>query len=176
IITVLNENILSKESTVLADKEVILGCQSTQMQHSLRIIQVIDSSNGEIFNIVTNRFDLTAEEIAQIYRLRWRIETFFKWIKQHLKIKKFFGTSFNAVLIQVYCALILFCLLKLMHMLVGTKYDFLKTVRLIAGGLWNSLSQLQQDLAPKRPPPECGRKRFNWKQEFEAVLQLYKVD
>ena len=109
------------------------------MQHSVRIIQVIDSSNGDIFNIVTNRFDLTAEEIAQIYRLRWTIEIFFKWIKQHLKIKKFFGTSFNAVLNQVYSALILFCLLKLMHILVGIKYDFLKIARLIAGGLWNSL-------------------------------------
>lgn len=176
IITVLNENTVPKGSTILADKEVFLGYQSTKMQHSLRIIQVIDSSNGEPFNIVTNRFDLSAEEIADIYRLRWTIETFFKWIKQHLKIKKFFGTSFNAILIQIYSALVLFCLLKLMHMLVGTKNDFLKTVRLIAGGLWNSFSQLQQDLAPKKPPPECGRKRFNWKQEYKAVLQLYKVD
>ncbi len=176
IITVLNENIIPKGGTILADKEVSLGYQSTKMQHSLRIIQIIDSSNGEPFNIVTNRFDLSAEEIADIYRLRWTIETFFKWIKQHLKIKKFFGTSFNAVLIQIYSALILFCLLKLMHMLVGTKYDFLKTVRLIAGGLWNSLSQLQEDLAPKKPPTSSRQKRLNWKQEFEAVRQLYKLD
>ncbi|HOV27770.1 MAG TPA: IS4 family transposase [Pseudobacteroides sp.] len=69
IINILNENFIPKGSTVLSDKEVILGCQSTQMQHSVRIIQVVDSSNGELFHIVTNRFDLTAEEIAQIYRL-----------------------------------------------------------------------------------------------------------
>ncbi|MHB1395119.1 MAG: IS4 family transposase [Clostridia bacterium] len=127
----LKKNAIAKGSTVLSDKEVILGCISTRMQHSVRIIQVIDSSNGELFHIVTNRFDLTAEEIAQIYRLRWTIEVFFKWIKQHLKIKKFFGTSFNAVLNQIYSALILFCLLKLMHILVGTKHNFLKIVRLI---------------------------------------------
>jgi hypothetical protein len=176
IIRVLNENAVSKGSNVLSDKEVILGCQSTQMQHSVRIIQVIDSSSGELFNIVTNRFDLTAEEIAQIYRLRWTIETFFKWIKQHLKIKKFFGTSFNAVLNQVYSALILFCLLKLMHILVGIKYNFLKTVRLIAGGLWNTLIQLRQDLGPQKPTPVNRQKRLNWKEEFELVLRLYKVD
>lgn len=176
IITVLNENFIPKGSAVIADKEVILGCQSTRMQHSLRIVQLIDSSSGELFSIVTNRFDLSAEDIAQIYRLRWSIETFFKWIKQHLKIKKLFGTSFNAVLIQIYSALILFCLLKLMHMLVGVKYDFLKTVRLIAGGLWNSVLQLHLDLKPQKPPPTYRHKRFNWKKEFETVLLWYSVN
>jgi len=175
IIKVLNENAVTKGSTVLLDKEVILGCQSTQMQHTVRIIQVIDSSSGELFYIVTNRFDLTAEEIAQIYRLRWTIETFFKWIKQHLKIKKFFGTSFNAVLNQIYSALILFCLLKLMHILVGTQHNFLKMVRLITNGLWNTVSQLQEDLAPKRPPPVLKQKRFNWEREYDTVLRWYKV-
>lgn len=61
IIQVLNENAVAKGSTVLSDREVILGCISTKMQHTVRIIQVIDSSNGELFHIVTNRFDLTAE-------------------------------------------------------------------------------------------------------------------
>lgn len=141
----------------------------------MRIIQVIDSSNGELFYIVTNYFDLTAEEIAQIYRLRWNIETFFKWIKQHLKIKKLFGTSFNAVLNQIYSALILFCLLKLMRILVGTQHDFLKMVRFIASGPWNTVSLLQEDLAPKRSPPVLKRKRFNWEREYDIVLRWYKV-
>lgn len=175
IIKVLNENAIAKGSTVLSDKEVVLGCINTQMQHSVRIIQAIDSSNGELFHIVTNRFDLTAEEIAQIYRLRWTIEIFFKWIKQHLKIKKFFGTSFNAVLNQIYSALILFCLLKLIHILVGTKQDFLKMVRLITNGLWNPISQLHEDLAPKKPPSHQRQKRFKWKQEYETVLRWYKI-
>jgi IS4 transposase len=90
----MNQKLISQGSNVLADKEVILGRKGSQMQHSVRIIQVIDSSNHELFNIVTNRFDLAAEDIAEIYRLRWTIETFFKWIKQHLRVKKFFGTSF----------------------------------------------------------------------------------
>ena len=145
------------------------------MQHSLRIVQVVDSSNGEQFYIVTNRFDLAAEEIAQIYRLRWTIETFFKWIKQHLTIKKFFGTSFNAVLNQIYSALILFCLLKLTHILVGSKYDFLKMVRLITNGLWNTVSELLYDLSPKRPPLIRQQPRFNAEKEYKAVLLLYGI-
>ena len=64
-----NESAVLKGESVLSDKEVILGGQSTQMQHPIRAIQVIDSSNGELFYIITNRFDLTAEEIAQICRL-----------------------------------------------------------------------------------------------------------
>ena len=176
IIRVFNENAVAKGSPVLSDKEVFLGGINTKMQHSVRIIQVIDSSNGERSYIVTNRFDLTAEEIAQIYRLRWRIEIFFKWIKQHLKIKNFFGTSFNAVLNQIYSALILFCLLKLMHILVGIKYDFLEMVRLIINGLWNTFLQLKEDLGSKRPPPIRRQKRFNWKREYETVLRWYKID
>jgi len=58
---------------------------------------------------------------------------------------------------------------------VGTKHNFLKTVRLIAKGPWNTLLQLQEDLSPKRPPPRVKQKRFNWKQEFETVLRKYKV-
>jgi IS4 transposase len=146
------------------------------MLHSVRIIQVFDSSNGELFYIFTDRFDLTAEEISQIYRLRWTIETFFKWIKQHLTIKKFFGVSYNAVLNQIYSALILFCLLKLMHILVGSKHNFLKMVRLIASGHWNTVSELKEDLSAKRHPPSQRQKRFNWKKEFEIVLCWYRVN
>jgi len=143
VIEVISENAVFKGSPVLCDKEVILGGFYTKMQHSLRIVEVIDSSTGEPFYIATNRFDLSAEEIAEIYRLRWQIELFFKWIKQHLKIKHFYGTSFNAVLNQIYTALIMFCLLKLMHILVGTNHNFLELVRLIAGGLWNSIAYLK---------------------------------
>lgn len=86
-------NAVSSNSPIISDKEVRLGTFYTKMQHTLRVIETVDSTTGETLYIVTNRFDLTAEEIADIYRLRWQIELFFKWIKQHLKIKKFYGTS-----------------------------------------------------------------------------------
>lgn len=169
VMEVVSESAILEESPVLSDKEVILGGFYTRMQHSLRAVEVIDSSTGEPFFILTNRFDLMAEEIAEIYRLRWQIELFFKWIKQHLKIKKFYGTSYNAVLNQLYAALILFFLLKLMHILVGSKHDFLRLVRLIACGLWNTLDSLKDTLSMVKPPG-LKQKRFNWKREYASLL------
>ena len=59
---------------------------------------------------LTNDFEIPALVVAELYRNRWSIELFFKWLKQHLKIKKFWGTSENAVRIQIYCAIITYCL------------------------------------------------------------------
>jgi len=171
-------NAVKDGSAVLSDNIVILGCPGARMENSVRLVQVVDSSNGEEFYIATNRFDLTAEEISDIYRLRWSIETFFKWIKQHLVIKKFYGTSFNAILIQIYCALILYCLLKLIHFLHCRNFDFLKMVRLIANGLFITLDYLIHCLTPTRPPPSRTRsadKRFDWKREYNAVLYEYDL-
>ena len=63
-----------------------------------------------------------------------------------------------------------------MHVLVGVKYDFLKTVRLIASGLWNTVLQLLQNLEPQKPPYAYRLNQFNWKKEFETVLVGYNVD
>ena len=136
--------------------------------------QVGRSSNGEILNIATNRFDLTAEEIADIYRLRWSIEVFFKWIKQHLKIKKFYGTSFNAILTQIYCALILYCLLIIINILFCNKEKFLEMTRLIAAGLFNTIEYLITCLTPTKT--SAGRqKQYEWEDDFNVVLEAYGV-
>lgn len=60
---------------------------------------------------MTNNFDLPALIVAELYRNRWKVELFFKWLKQHLKIKRFWGTSENAVRIQIYCAIITYCMI-----------------------------------------------------------------
>jgi len=70
---------------------------------------------GRKIELVTNDLDAPAEEIAALYKQRWQIELFFKWIKQNLKIKHFLGTSENAVKIQVYVALIAFLILRAAH-------------------------------------------------------------
>lgn len=173
VMEIVSENQISKDNNVLSDKEVFLGGFYTRMKNSVRIIEVMDASKGEPFFIVTNRFDLSAEEIAKIYRLRWRIELFFKWIKQHLRIKKFFGTSFNAVLNQIYAALILYCVLKLLHIQLGSKHNFLEMVRLIAGGLWNSFLFLKQALKPERS--KNPQERFNWKRTYKSLISQYGV-
>jgi len=79
----------------------------------IRLVKFYDNENGRTFLFLTNNFDLAAEEIALLYKQRWQIELFFKWIKQHLKIKSFWGTTENAVRIQVNIAIITYCLVSI---------------------------------------------------------------
>lgn len=79
----------------------------------LRKIKYFDKEFDRKFIFLTNNFELPAEQIAMLYKNRWQIELFFKWIKQHLKIKSFWGQSENAVRIQIYCAIITYCLVAI---------------------------------------------------------------
>ena len=175
LIEVLSERAVPNGGNVLSDKTVILGGGTAKMTNPLRLIEVVDSSNGEIFHIVTNRFDLSAEDIADIYRLRWSIEVFFKWIKQHLKIKHFYGRTFNAVLIQIYCALILYCLLKIIHVQYCKKFNFLEMVRLIAACPWNTLDYLIQCLTPTRRTTSKRTKYADSLQGYKEILIEYEL-
>lgn len=74
-----------------------------------------DEGNGVVYTYLTNDMDSSALVIANLYKNRWSVELFFKWVKQHLKIKKFWGTSENAVRIQIYCAIITYCLVAIMQ-------------------------------------------------------------
>jgi Domain of unknown function (DUF4372)/Transposase DDE domain len=86
---------------------------SENYPEKLRKIKYYDEQTNKIFIFLTNNFELTALQIALLYKQRWQIELFFKWIKQHLKIKTFWGTSENAVRIQINIAIITFCLISI---------------------------------------------------------------
>lgn len=79
----------------------------------IRRIKYHDNELSRDFVFITNNYDLAATEIAALYKYRWKIELFFKWIKQHLKIKAFWGYSFNAVKTQVYIAIITYVLISI---------------------------------------------------------------
>ena len=81
----------------------------------LRLVKFYDEEQGREFAFLTNAFHLTAAEIANLYKNRWQIELFFKWLKQHLKIKKFWGTTENAVRIQISSAIIAYCLVAIVQ-------------------------------------------------------------
>ena len=81
----------------------------------LRRVVYKDEGNGVVYTYLTNDMDSSALVIANLYKNRWSVELFFKWVKQHLKIKKFWGTSENAVRIQIYCAIITYCLVAIMQ-------------------------------------------------------------
>ena len=80
----------------------------------LRRVKYFDAEKGRTFNFLTNQFTLPALTIAELYRYRWRVEIFFRWIKQHLRIKSFFGTSKNAVKTQIWIAISIYVLVAIM--------------------------------------------------------------
>lgn len=89
----------------------LASSRSNPFKDPLREIAVrIDT--GKVIRLVTNDLDAPASEIAALYKQRWQIELFFKWIKQNLKIRQFLGTSENAVRIQICVALIAYLLLR----------------------------------------------------------------
>jgi IS4 transposase len=73
-----------------------------------------DAKNDTWLVLLTNNFDLPALTVAELYRCRWQVELFFKWIKQHLRIQAFFGTSENAVTTQVWIAIAVYVLVALL--------------------------------------------------------------
>ena len=90
----------------------------------LRRIKYYDQEKDQEFIFLTNNTSLTALEVAILYKKRWEVELFFKWMKQHLRIKSFWGTTLNAVKIQMYCAIIAYCLVAI----VGNKLKVDRTI------------------------------------------------
>ena len=86
---------------------------SKRYPEGLRMVRYWDEEQNREFVFLTNAMSLSALEIANLYRNRWQVELFFKWLKQHLKIKKFWGTTENAVKIQVYAAMTAYCLVAI---------------------------------------------------------------
>jgi Transposase DDE domain. len=81
----------------------------------IRLVRYWDRQQEREFVFITNAMDITALQVAELYRNRWKVELFFKWLKQHLKIKKFWGTTENAVRIQIYSAICTYCLVAIIQ-------------------------------------------------------------
>src|SRR5690625_3803837 len=109
VVRVLETFQLSSASNILSDEMVVVGTAQNRSENVFRRLKLLDSKGNELI-LLTNRFDLDADEIADIYKARWAIELFFKWMKQHLSIKRFYGHSEQAVHNQVYIAMIVYCL------------------------------------------------------------------
>lgn len=106
----------------------------------LRLIRYYDAETNKIFEFLTNNFHLSASTIAQIYKARWQIEAFFKWIKQNLKIKSFLGTSKNAVLTQIWTAMCYYLLLAYIKYQTKYAYSLFYLHRLVRETLLDRLS------------------------------------
>ena len=106
---------VDKTTGLRYDQTIVLtGVQSAKdYPQQLRLIKLFDSETRKYFTFLTNNFDIDAITVAQLYKCRWKIELFFRWIKQHLRIKAFFGTSQNAVKTQVWIAISVYVLVAI---------------------------------------------------------------
>ena len=130
----------SRTSGITSDQTIRLtGTKAEQCPALLRRIGYRDPETGKHYVFLTNAFHLAARTIAAIYKERWKIELFFKWIKQNLKIKSFLGTSRNAVLTQIWVAM---C----MHLLLA----YIKFMSKLGLGLQQILRLLQLNLFERR--------------------------
>ena len=102
---------------ILTDAEIELTVYKSRKDYpeNLRLVRYYDEEQDREFMFLTNAMDLTAQQIADLYKNRWQIELFFKWLKQHLKIKKFWGTTENAVRIQISAAITAYCLVAIVQ-------------------------------------------------------------
>jgi len=123
---------------ILSDERIRL--KNRKYKKELRLIRFYDDNTGEIIEFVTNNFKLAPYTIVLIYKTRWQIEIFFRWIKQNLKIKTFLGTSKNAVLTQVWVAMIYYLLLTYIKYQTKFKSSLLCLHRIVREALMSRLT------------------------------------
>ena len=102
---------------VLSDQLITLSGFYSQQKYPEKIRKVIywDDEQKREFTFLTNATEISALEVANLYKNRWQVELFFKWLKQHLRIKKFWGTNENAVRIQIYSAITAYCMVAIVQ-------------------------------------------------------------
>jgi IS4 transposase len=151
---VVAENAVENGSNILSDRighlpQRMARNRKNPFQDPVREVRV-KIETGKVLRILTNDLDAPASEIADLYKRRWQIELFFRWVKQTLKIKHFFGRSENAVRIQITVALITFLLLRLAHSTQHTVPGLLAFARLVRANLMHRrpLENLLRPLSP----------------------------
>jgi len=105
----------------------------------LRRIRYHDVQTSKTFNFLTNNFAIPAQTVADLYRYRWQVELFFKWIKQHLRIKSFFGTSENAVKSQIWIAIPVYILVAIIKKRLDSKSDFYTILQILSLTLFENI-------------------------------------
>ena len=118
---------------VMADQIIRFTGNKTKKNYpeELRRVVFYDKEGNRTFVFYTNNIDVMAEEVALLYKFRWRCELFFKWLKQHLRVKEFYGTSENAVKIQIYAAIIAYCLVAIVQSNLKLKMDTYDVLRIL---------------------------------------------
>jgi hypothetical protein len=136
---------VDRDSGVICDQTVVPTTFYPSRSYSgpLRRIRYNDPDTGKRLVFLTNHFDLPALTIAQLYKARWRIELFFKWIKQHLRIKAFYGTSINAVKTQIWIAITTYVLVAILKKELGIEHSLYTMLQVLSVTLFEKTPLLQ---------------------------------
>ena len=148
-----------KSPGVLADRKI----QLKGVKGTFRKVRFLDESTGEEYEFLTNALGIPATTVAALYKQRWQVELFFKWIKQHLKVKRFVGTSMNAVRTQLWIALCAYLLVA-----------FTKFQKRMGQSILQILRLLQLNLFERRDLDEllCPEKNTTKQQPVIAIPNL----
>jgi IS4 transposase len=114
----------------------------------LRRVRYRDAEKGDAWTYLTNDFTLPALTVAELYRHRWRVELFFKWIKQHLRIRSFYGTSANAVKTQIWIAISVYVLVAIVRKRLHIERDLYTLLQILSVCLFEKLPLLQALTGP----------------------------
>lgn len=136
---------VDKTTGLRYDQTIVLtGVQSAKdYPQQLRLIKLFDSETRKYFTFLTNNFDIDAITVAQLYKCRWKIELFFRWIKQHLRIKAFFGTSQNAVKTQVWIAISVYVLVAIIKKQLNLNPSLYTILQILSATIFDKTPILQ---------------------------------
>jgi len=136
---------VNKTGGVKCDQTIVLTGTNTATGYPrpLRRVKYHDAQTGKTFNFLTNNFTIPAQTVADLYRKRWQVELFFKWIKQHLRIKSFFGTSENAVKSQIWIAISVYVLVAIIKKRLNLKSDLYTILQVLSLTLFEKTSLKQ---------------------------------
>ncbi len=165
-LTLVEELPLSGDGNILSDRIGLLPARQAKSRRNpmacvLRELRVV-TETAKVLRILSNDLDAPAQEIADLYKRRWAIELFFRWVKQTLKIARFVGTSENAVRIQIAVALIAFLILRLAQVAHNTVQSPLAFARLVRANLMHR-RRIDRLIEPQHPPLiNPNQSAFQW--------------
>lgn len=145
---------VNKSSGVRCDQSIVLSGVNTVLRYpeKLRRIKYVDQSTKQTYVFLTNQFDVSAETIAELYKNRWQVELFFKWIKQHLSVKSFWGRSENAVKTQICIALSVYLLVAIMKKRLKIERSSYEILQILSVSLFDKTPVIR--LVSKHALPE----------------------
>jgi hypothetical protein len=159
---------IDRSTGLKCDQTIVLtGVKSSKdYPEKLRRVHYFDQDTERNLTFLTNNFSLSALTIAELYKCRWRVELFFKWIKQHLRIKSFYGTSVNAVKIQIWIAVSVYVLVAIIKKRLKLEHSLYTILQIFSVTIFEKLPVIQV-LTDYAPTSQEG--------DFRNQLLLFKL-